>query len=606
MGFTVPNGPDAPVVDQTEPDALDYEALGFRSTGVADGCEVTAQIVPNMSVAVAAGKAVVDGVPVVVSSGTVAIQTSDANPRFDLVVVDASGVKTAIRGVASATNPLFPDCDLATYALLAAVYVGASTSSIAASAIVDKRIMLATSLQRSYSNSTDPVLSAETPDGVFSVKAGGKITWVEATLERIAAASLEMTSSLRIKAGDAAASILTLRARATAPENQKVLDVQSSGGTSLASITGEGVLSAANFYAGEGSPSGTVKPKGTLYIDITTPRNRTLWVSEGEGAWEPFRSYDPSDDELPVGSLVAYLGSVAPTGWVLVQGQQISTTDPETADLADLVGTTYGSGSGTVGLPDFRGRIPIGAGGDVALNLGEVIGSKEATLTTGNLPAHDHPVVDPGHAHPAAGRALYAPPTGSLVPSTDPADVTPFALAVEALDGDRTSTTGISVGATGEGDPVSTLPPVSAVNWMVKAHATYARIATFTDETLFPVLDGGVEVTATLEDLVTGVAAFPIAPNTQTDDYTLEITDAAGIVEMDAASLKSITVPPNSSVPFPVGTIIGVARVGAGGLNVIAGSGVTVHNAGALYAQYSEASLRQRAVDEWVLTGDLA
>lgn len=505
MGFTVPNGPDAPVVDQTEPDALDYEALGFRSSGVVSGCDVTAQLTPNMSVSVAAGKVVVDGTPVDVSSGSVAIQTADANPRFDLIVVNANGDRLALRGTASASNPLFPDCDLATYALLASVYVGASTTSIANTALVDKRIMLSTSLQRSYTNSTDPVLSAESPDGVFSVTAGGKVTWVDAILQRIGTGAMELTSTLLVKASDAATSVLTLRARATAPENQKVLDVQTSGGTSLASISGSGVLQAANFYAGSGSPLGTVADKGTLYIDVTTPRNRTLWVSEGEGQWEPFRSYDPSQDELPVGSLVATLGTEAQPGWVLVQGQQISTTDAETADLAALVGTTYGEGVGTVGLPDFRGRIPIGAGGDVALSIGEVMGAKEVTLEATHLPEHSHDVTDPGHAHPAAGRALYAPPTGTLKPSTDPADVTPFALAVEPLDGDRSSTTGISISPTGDGTPVPTLPPVAAVNWMVKAHATYARISAFSGETLIPVNEGGDTVYMTVAEFQTAL-----------------------------------------------------------------------------------------------------
>lgn len=510
MGFTVPNGADAATVDQAEPDALDYEALAVRSSGVVEGCATTAQLTPAMSVVVEAGKVVVDGVPVDVPGGSVTIQGSDANPRFDLVVADSQGTKLALRGTASASNPVFPDCDLTSYALLAAVYVGASTTSITNAAIVDKRIMLATTFQRSYASGNSTLVRSETPEGVFLVETGGKLLWVDAMLQRIGTQAMELTGSLLVKAGDAVASLLTLRARATSPESQKVLDIQNSSGTTVASITGTGKLQASNFLYGAGSPrNNIVAPKGTLYVDEAGARNRSLWISEGNGVWDPFRSFDPSDDSIPVGVIAPALGTVAPVGWLLLVGQQISTTDPETADLAALVGTLYGSGPETVGLPDFRGLIPIGAGGEVALSIGDVAGARTATIETANLPSHDHPVTDPGHAHPRAGRALYAPPTGSLKPSTD-TGVTPFALVAEPEDTNRTSETGISVGPTGNGEPISILPPVRAVTWMVKAHATYARISAFEADSAIPVETGSGVAYMTPQDLADAIA--PLLP----------------------------------------------------------------------------------------------
>lgn len=510
MGFTVPNGADAATVDQSEPDALDYEALGFRSSGVVDGCEVSAQLTPAMSVVVGAGSAVVDGVPADVAGGSVTIQGSDANPRFDLVVADAQGSKLVLRGTASASNPVFPDCDLRSYALLAAVYVGSSTTSITNAAIVDKRIMLSTTFQRTYSTDSGTLVRSETPAGVFSVETGGKIAWVEATLERVGVQALELTSGLLVKAGDAVASLLTLRARSSAPESQKVLDIQNAGGTSVASISGTGQLQAANFITGEGSPRNSViAPKGSLYIDLLGTRNRSLWISEGNGVWDPFRSFDPSDDSIPVGMIAPALGTVAPVGWLLLVGQQISTTDPDTAELADLVGTLYGSGPSTVGLPDFRGLIPIGAGGDVALSIGDVAGTKTVSITKANLPPHAHAVSDPGHEHPRAGRALYAPPAGALKPSTS-SDVTPFALAVEPENTNRKSETGIVVGETGNGEPLSVLPPVRAVTWMVKAHATYARISAFEADSAIPVETGTGVAYMTPQDLADAIA--PLLP----------------------------------------------------------------------------------------------
>jgi hypothetical protein len=93
-----------------------------------------------------------------------------------------------------------------------------------------------------------------------------------------------------------------------------------------------------------------------------------------------------------------------------------------------------------------------------------------------------------------------------------------------------------------------------------------------------------------------------VTANTQTGtSYTLVLADAGKVVEMNNASSNTLTVPPNSSVAFPIGTLIGVYQMGAGATTVAQGSGVTVRNVGAVGAQYKEVSLRKRATDEWVM-----
>lgn len=107
-----------------------------------------------------------------------------------------------------------------------------------------------------------------------------------------------------------------------------------------------------------------------------------------------------------------------------------------------------------------------------------------------------------------------------------------------------------------------------------------------------------------LDDLVEVLRFPPIVA--QTADYTLVLTDAGKVVEVDSGSARTVTVPPNASVAFPVGTIVEVCQVGAGTVTVAAGSGVTVRQAGALAGQWATVSLRKRATNEWVLTGELA
>jgi hypothetical protein len=91
--------------------------------------------------------------------------------------------------------------------------------------------------------------------------------------------------------------------------------------------------------------------------------------------------------------------------------------------------------------------------------------------------------------------------------------------------------------------------------------------------------------------------------------YTLALTDFGRVIETTSASAVTVTVPPNSSVAFPIGTIVEVAQLAAGAVTIAQGSGVTIRVPTglslALRAQYSSAVLRKRATDEWIIGGDL-
>lgn len=90
--------------------------------------------------------------------------------------------------------------------------------------------------------------------------------------------------------------------------------------------------------------------------------------------------------------------------------------------------------------------------------------------------------------------------------------------------------------------------------------------------------------------------------------YTLTLQDSGTVVETTGSSAVAITVPSNATVPFPVGMTIMVRQYGAGQLSIVAASGVTIRSRGGalnLAGQYSEAVLTKRAIDEWILSGDL-
>jgi len=99
-----------------------------------------------------------------------------------------------------------------------------------------------------------------------------------------------------------------------------------------------------------------------------------------------------------------------------------------------------------------------------------------------------------------------------------------------------------------------------------------------------------------------------LATNAQTASYTLALSDAGKIVEIDNAGANTLTVPPDASVAFPIGTQVIVIQTGAGQTTLTAGAGVTIESKGgdlAIKDQWSAATLIKRSANGWIAIGDL-
>jgi hypothetical protein len=94
----------------------------------------------------------------------------------------------------------------------------------------------------------------------------------------------------------------------------------------------------------------------------------------------------------------------------------------------------------------------------------------------------------------------------------------------------------------------------------------------------------------------------------ETANYTLILSNADQIVEMNVGSANTLTVPPNSSVAFPVGTELTVLQTNTGQTTITPGLGVTINGTPGLKlrAQWSSAVLIQRSANTWVAIGDLS
>lgn len=204
------------------------------------------------------------------------------------------------------------------------------------------------------------------------------------------------------------------------------------------------------------SPSnGTQTADGRYYFDSSVGAS---------GAW---RSAPLPVGGLPAGSIMAWGTNTPPANWLLADGSAVSRS--VYSSLFAVIGTQYGTGNGTTtfNLPDLRGRVPVGRNGGTFGTLGATGGSETNTLAANNLPAHNHPVTDPGHGHSVPMDAGNGAPAGhasegSLGP----------AWALSKYIGTTGSYTGISVGNNSTTNTaVNNLQPYQVVNYIIKASA---------------------------------------------------------------------------------------------------------------------------------------
>lgn len=109
----------------------------------------------------------------------------------------------------------------------------------------------------------------------------------------------------------------------------------------------------------------------------------------------------------------------------------------------------------------------------------------------------------------------------------------------------------------------------------------------------------------------TGILYAPAIP-TQTDinttSHILELADVGVILASQHSSATTITIPLNSSVAIPVGTVIGVEQHGTGSLSISPAAGVVLNSLNGnttLSGQWAAAALRKISTDEWLLVGAL-
>jgi microcystin-dependent protein len=152
-----------------------------------------------------------------------------------------------------------------------------------------------------------------------------------------------------------------------------------------------------------------------------------------------------------LGEVRTFAFNFCPAGWLEADGRLLAISGNEA--LFSLLGTTYGGDGQTMfALPDLRGRAVIAAGQGADLTpraLGETGGQEQVTLGPDQLPAHSHPLMA------TTGRAGSKSPAGAAIAMTKKKAYL-SALPDVAMEP-------ASIGSTGAGEPVPTVPPFLAM-----------------------------------------------------------------------------------------------------------------------------------------------
>jgi microcystin-dependent protein len=160
-----------------------------------------------------------------------------------------------------------------------------------------------------------------------------------------------------------------------------------------------------------------------------------------------------------IGEIRMFAGNFAPVGWLSCEGQLLPIDQYET--LFMLLGTTYGGdGQETFALPDLRGRLPIHQAG--SYQLGHTGGAEEVTLTTAQVPVHNHALLA------TEAIANDANPVNNLLAQTSTFDAfhsSPgsTAMAVDALS------------AAGGSQPHSNMQPYLCVNFIISQFGLFPQ-----------------------------------------------------------------------------------------------------------------------------------
>ena len=190
--------------------------------------------------------------------------------------------------------------------------------------------------------------------------------------------------------------------------------------------------------------------------------------------------------------------------------------------------------------------------------------------------------------------------TGKAFKINDSTGTQKFAVAV---DGTVTFPDGTTQATAAVGGVTS----VSGGNGITSTGTTAISVAIDT------LITADLTTAQTLTNKILTAPQVNLGVNTQSGTtYTTVLADNGKLITQTNASAIATTIPPNSSVAYPVGAQLNFVQLGAGQVTIQGGAGVTVVSTGATASapkcrvQYSSATAIQVSANNWLVAGDIS
>lgn len=170
-----------------------------------------------------------------------------------------------------------------------------------------------------------------------------------------------------------------------------------------------------------------------------------------------------------VGQIMIFGGNFVPAGWAQCNGQLLPISEFET--LFQLIGTTYGGdGESTFGLPDLRGRAPVHMGQGTGLStyvIGQAAGTESVTLTTQQIPTHNHA------AQISTSPATSASPGNNILANEAIGNAQATCFSYGPFGGTQSALATATIQITGGSQPHENRQPLLVLNYIISAFGVF-------------------------------------------------------------------------------------------------------------------------------------